>query len=54
MFKLIIFLAITIHIFNVPSVAPFYILVGFVWFFIWSIGVMLSEAICSVTKTCRK
>jgi len=54
MFKLIIFMAIAIHIFNVPSVFPFYIVIGIIWLFIWFIGVMLGGAICSVTRSCKQ
>jgi len=54
MFKLIIFGAIALHIFNVPSVAPMYMIFGFLWLMAWALGAMLGGAVCSVARTCRK
>lgn len=53
MFKLIIFMAIAIHIYNVPDVVGFYMVVGFFWGIAWLIGKMLGGAICSVARSCK-
>jgi len=53
MLKLIIFMAIAIHIYNVPDVVGFYMVVGFFWGIAWLIGKMLGGAICSVARSCK-
>lgn len=50
MFKLIIFMAIAIHILNVPDVWAFYAVIGFFWLLLMSFSALLGGAISSTTK----